>query len=205
MLRRIFFVMFGMFLMYGNGYSQVPDATVIIHQNMLNAFLDAVGPVSGKGNFNFIGARGEYTWTVSNARIELRHDGARFVADANIKAGPFSYSAPAAGGVEVKYDPESNRIKIKVVNAVFAIYTKIFGRKIHIANVDAAQYYRPEFEFAGPKPVQSTVDVKLPDGRVKTLYIEQVSQDLRMHEHEIVVTPQLAFSDRPPHHGREHR
>jgi hypothetical protein len=197
--------MFGLFLIYGNGYCQVPDATVIIHQNMLNAFLDAVGPVSGKGDFNLLGAKKDYTWTVSNARIELKRDGARFVADANIKAGPFSYNAPAAGGVEVKYDPESNRIKIKVVNAVFEIYTKIFGKKIHIANVDAAQFYRPEFEFAGPRPVQSSVEVKLPDGRVKTLYIEQVSQELRIQEQEIVVTSQLAFSDRPPHERHRYR
>lgn len=196
MLKKISLII-SLFLLYANGFGQVPDATVIIHENMLNAFLNAVGPVSGTNTFNLFGVKGNYTWTLSNARIELGHERARFLADANIKAGPISYSAPAAGDVEVKYDPETNRIRIKVLQAVFEVYTKIFGKKIHIANVDAAEFYRPEFEFSGPRPVQRTVDAKMPDGKIKTLYIHQVAQDLRLEERKIIVTSSFVFADHP--------
>jgi hypothetical protein len=185
--------------LWGNSYGQAPDATVIIHQNMLNAFLDAVGPVSGTKDFNFLSVKGKYTWTLRNARIELLPDHARFLADANIKAGPVSYSSPAVGNVEVRYDPRENRIKIRVEHAVFEVYTKIFGRKIHIANVDAAEFYHPRFEFAGPRPVDTSVRVKLPDDREKILYIIPVSQEMRIEDRAIVVTSHMVFSDRPPH------
>ncbi len=193
--KSLFFV--AAFLIYGNSLAQVPDATVILHEDMLNGFLNAVGPVSGKKQFNILGTKGDYTWTLANARIEIDRDRASFIADARVKAGLFSYSAPAAGDVEVKYDSKTNRIKIKVLKAVFEVYTKIFGKKIHITDVDAATFYRPEFEFAGPQPVQPSVSITLPDGSIKTIYIIPVSQDLKLVKSEIVVTSHLIFSDQP--------
>jgi len=88
MLRKIIFV-FSFLLICSNAFAQAPDATVIIHENMLNAFLDAVGPVSGTNHFNMLGIKGDYRWTLSNARIEVKRDHATFTADANIRVGPF--------------------------------------------------------------------------------------------------------------------
>ncbi|MFZ1082630.1 MAG: hypothetical protein WAO19_11990 [Candidatus Kryptoniota bacterium] len=199
MVRRILSAVI-IFLVSQNAFSQapLPDAAVIVYESTLNGFLNAVGPLSGKGQFNTLGIKEDYTWTLRNARIEISKDQASFLADANVKAGLFSYSAPAMGAVEVKYFPDSNRIKIKVVQAVFEVYIKILGKKIHIANIDAAKFYRPEFEFAGPRPVQPSVNVTLPDGGTKTIYITPVSQNLKLEEQKIVVTSQLVFSDQPP-------
>jgi len=84
-------------------------------------------------------------------------------------AGPISYSSGASGNVEVLYHPESNRISVKVLQAIFEVYFKIFGKKIHITDIDAAKFYKPEFEFAGPQPIQASVDVALPDSTKKTI------------------------------------
>ena len=173
MLRRIFFASCFFFL-FGTGYSQVPDVTVILHQNMLNAFMSPVGQVSGKGDYTVVGGKGQYTSTLSNARFELKPGQAQFNAGANVKAE-------------------------------FEIYIRIFGNKVHLASVDAANFHRPEFEFAGPKPIQASVDVKLPDGGVKTIYIQQVSRDLKLEDHQGVVSSRLAFSDRPPQDTGESR
>ncbi len=178
-------------------FSQTPDATVIIHQNTLNGFLTAVGPISGKDQYNVFGAKGDYTWTLSNARIELTPNKAQFVADANVKTGPLSYGSVATGEVEVKYNQETNRISIKVLKAEFEVYTKVLGKKIHITNIDAAKYYKPEFEFAGPQPVQPVVNVSLPNGATKTVYIMPTGQNLKIAQQQIVVTSQLKFSDQP--------
>ncbi len=173
------------------------DAAVIINQSTLNGFLNAIGPISGKDNYNVLGSKGEYTWTLRNARIEFRPDQARFIADASIKVGPFSYGSQAAGDVEVLYHPETNRISIKVLHAIFEVYLKVFGAKIHIANIDAARFYKPEFEFAGPQPIQASVDVALPDGYKKTIFIKPISQNLHIEQDRIAVTSMLAFSDQP--------
>ena len=60
----------------------------------------------------------------------------------------------------------------KFKQATFEVYIKIFGKKIHITNVDAARYDKPEFEFSGPQPIQASVDVALPDGSKKTIFIK---------------------------------
>lgn len=188
-------IAFAGLIQFGN--AQPSDASVVVHQSTLNKFLNAVGPISGTEQFKVLGIKGNYTWTLRNARIELKHNQAQFIADANVKVGPLSYGSVAAGDVEVKYHPETNRISMKVLQAEFEVYTKIFGRKIHITNVDAAKFYRPQFEFAGPQPVEPQVDVALPGGAKKTIYIAPVSQDLHLEQDQIVVTSQLLFSDHP--------
>jgi hypothetical protein len=181
-------------------FAQAPDATVIVNQSTLNGFLNAVGPISGTDQFNVLGAKGDYTWTLTNARIDLLPDKARFAADASVKTGPLSYGSIANGDVEVKYNQETNRISVKVLKAEFEVYTKIFGKKIHITNIDAAKFYKPEFEFAGPQPVQPSVNVSLPNGTTKTIYITPVSQNMKIDQERIVVTSMLKFSYQPPSH-----
>ena len=178
--------------------AQTPDATVIVHQNTLNGFLTAVGPISGSDQFNVAGAKGTYTWSVKNAHIELKPDKATFTADADVKAGPAGYGSAATGTVEIKYNQETNRISVKVLKASFEVHTTVFGKKIHIADVDISKYYRPEFEFAGPQPVQPSVDVDLPGGAKKTVYISMAAQNMKIEQSQIVVTSNLNFTDKPP-------
>ena len=178
-------------------YSQAPDAIVIVRQSTLNGFLDAVGPVSGVGPYNVLGLKGEYTWSVRNARIQLGKDNAQFIADASIKVGPLSYGSVATGDVEIKYNQRTNRISVKVLKASFEVYAKLFGKKLHITDVDISKFYRPEFEFAGPQPVQPSVLVNLPGDQTKTVYIAPVDQNLRVEEGQIVVSSKLRFSDQP--------
>jgi hypothetical protein len=177
--------------------AQPSDASVIIHQNTLNGFLTAVGPINGKDKYDVLGTKGEYTWTLRNARIELHPNQARFIADADVKTGPFSYSSQASGEVEVLYHPESNRISVKVLHATVEVYFKLLGTKIHVADIDAARFYKPEFEFAGPQPIQASVDVALPDSTKKKIYIKPIAQDLHIEQDQIVVTSRLAFADHP--------
>lgn len=177
--------------------AQGPDAVVIVRQSTLNGFLDAVGPVSGKAPYNMLGMKGEYTWTVKNARINLKPNAADFTADASVKVGPFEYGSVASGDVEIKYHQETNRISVKVLKASFEVYTKFFGKKIHLGDVDISKFYRPEFEFAGPQPVQPSVLVSLPGDKSKTVYITPFNQNLRVEQDQIVVTSNLKFSDQP--------
>ena len=178
--------------------SQTPDATVIVNQSTLNGFLNAAGPMSGTDKYSVLGAKGDYTWTVQNARIELKPNQAQFSADASVKVGPFNYGSVATGDVEIKYNPETNRISVKVLRASFEVYTKVFGKKIHISDVDLSRFYRPEFEFAGPQPVQSSVAVTLPNNTTKTIYISMINQSMKIEQNQISVTSNLKFSDQPP-------
>jgi hypothetical protein len=178
-------------------YSQPSDASVIIYQSTLNGFLNAIGPISGKDTYDVLGSKGEYTWTLRNARIELHPNQAKFFADADISVAPFSYSSGATGNVEVLYHPETNRISVKVLQASFEIYFKLLGMKIHLADIDAARFYKPEVEFAGPQPIQASIDVALPDKSTKKIFIKPVNQNLVIEQERIVVGSNLVFTDHP--------
>jgi hypothetical protein len=177
---------------------EVPDATVAVHERALNNFLAAVGPVSGRGRFDMGGVKSEYTWMVRNPRIKIAAGKAEFIADASVKVGPVNYRSDAKGAVEVQYDTADNRISVKVLKADFEVYTKIFKKKVHIATVDVSKFYRPEFEFGGPQPVQDSVPVEMPDGSVRTVYISMKDQVLSLEEGRIVVASSLVYSDKPP-------
>ena len=177
---------------FGGAFAQ-PDATVIVHQSTLNGFLNAIGPVSGESDFKVAGAKGKYTWTVKNAKINLMPDAAKFTADASIKVAGFKYNSKAKGDVAVKYNQEANLISVKVKKASFEVYTKIFGKKIHIADVDISKVYKPEFQFAGPQPVQDSVEVVMPDESIKIIDISMKDANMKLAEQKIVVTSNLEF------------
>lgn len=179
--------------------AQTPnDASVIIHQNSLNNFLKAVGDLSRTESFNLSGIKGSYKWTVKNPSIQLSTDKASFKADAVIAISPsgipaVNYQAPAYGDVQVKYDPATNRISVKVLKAAFEIAVTVFGRKIRITEIDLSKYYKLEFEFPGPQPFQSVVDVPLPDGKVRKIQIKAVPV-MRIEKDQIVVASRLTYT-----------
>jgi hypothetical protein len=174
------------------------DVSVVINERALNRFIAVVGPVSGKDSFNVSGVKGDYNWKVKNPRIEIEQGRALFVADATVKIGPMSYDSPAKGTVDVNYDAEENRISVKVRKATFEVYTKLFGKKITIENVDISRYYRPEFQFAGPQPIEGSIPVELADGTKKTMYIGTKDRTLRLEGGKITVTSNLVFSFEQP-------
>lgn len=182
-------------------FAQTPasfsDAQVVIHENALNAFLTAVGPLSGRDNFKVGSVKGDYKWTVKNARIEVSPGKARFVADANVDMGIMKYGSETIGDVAVNYDPKTNRINVKVTKAELDIYVKILGKKSNITTIDLAKYYKPEFEFAGPQPLQESVEVELPDGSKKIIYIATTDAKMSLDQDMIVVASKLLFSDKP--------
>lgn len=196
-LKTIIISLFSVLSIYLLAIAQEKDATVIIHQNTLNNFLNAVGPVSGDADYNVAGAKGKYHWTVNNAKIAIAPGSARLIADATIKVGSFKYDSPVKGEVSVDYNQEKNLISVKVQKAEFEVYLKLLGKKIHIADVDISKYYKPEFEFAGPQPVQSQIAVTLPDNSVKTIYIKTVDHQLELRQDLVAVSSKVVFSNQP--------
>lgn len=139
------------------------DARVIIRETVLDNFLSAVGPIGNTEKFSVAGIKGNYTWSIQNPRIEISTDKARFITDASVKVMSFTYDTTAYGDVEVKYDPAANRISVKILKAAVLIYANLFGRKFNITEIDISRFYKMQFEFAGPQPVQTKADVTLPE------------------------------------------
>lgn len=172
------------------------DAKVVISENVLNQFMNAVGPISRTEKFSVSKINGQYTWTVKNPKVTITTDKVRFQADAGIKVISFNYDTTAVGDVEVKYDAAANKISVKVLKAAVQIYINLFGKKINITEVDISKFYRMQFEFSGPKPLQSSVDVTLPDGKVRTVTVTSTAQ-MALENGQIVVGTDLEFNGKP--------
>jgi len=165
------------------------DAQIVLHETTFNKFLDAIGHISGSGKFKKAFIKTDYTWKIRNARIDLEPNNATFYADADIKAKGIKFTEKVTGSVDVNFDPVKNLISVKVREAKFDV--KIFGVKV--ATIDLAKYYKPKFQFEGPKPLQSAVTVELPGGKKKTIQITTLRQDFRIVKDKIVVASVFSF------------
>ncbi|MFN3659889.1 MAG: hypothetical protein ACK4TN_01470 [Brevinematales bacterium] len=171
------------------------DASIILHENTLNKFLAAVGPVQKIDSFSISGIKGQYSWLVQNPRLKLLPGKARFEADVTVSlvSPSLSYSTPAYGEVSIIYDSVSNRINIKVEKVAFEVAFTILGKRIRIAEVDFSKFYQIAFGFPGPKPFEAVVDVAMPDGSKKPIKIE-TQPVLAIEEKRIVVGSELVYT-----------
>ncbi|MCX7882972.1 MAG: hypothetical protein N2314_07100 [Brevinematales bacterium] len=187
-------MMVGLMLAISIGWAE-PDASIILHENTLNKFLVAVGPVEKTENFSLSGIKGQYRWLVQNPRLKLLPGKARFEADVTVSlvSPSLSYSTPAYGEVSVMYDSLSNRINIKVEKVAFEVAFTLLGKRIRIAEVDISRFYQIAFGFPGPKPFEAVVDVAMPDGSKKPIKIE-TRPVLAIEEKRIVVGSELVYT-----------
>lgn len=177
-------------ILFSVSAASAQDAQMILHESTFNKFLKAVGQISGGGKFKKAFIKTDYTWKIKNARIDLEPNNATFHADADIKAKGITFTEKVTGSVDVKYNPVSNVISVKVREAKFDI--KIIGVKV--ATIDLAKYYKPKFEFAGPQPLQKSVLVDLPDGKKKKINVATQSQNFKIVKDRIVVVSYLKFT-----------
>ncbi len=167
------------------------DAVMTIHESTLNKFLSAIGSISSTGNFN--NGATPYSWVVTNPKITISEVGATFTADALVKSGPISYKTIAKGNVDIGYEPTRNMINIKIKKASFEVAMDLLGNKIHITDVDISSYYKPQFEFSGPQPMQSQVIIPLPDKTKKTVEVRSVVKKILVDEGKIWVGSSIEF------------
>ncbi len=172
------------------------NAKVAIGESVLNEFFRAVGPISRTESFKVSAVSGTYTWSVKDPKITITPDKVRFQADAGITVLSFKYDTTAYGDVEVKYDPAANKISVKILKAAIQIYLNLFGKRINITEVDISRFYRMQFEFAGPKPLQSSVDITMPDGKIRTVTVTSTAQ-MALEQGQIVVGTELRFQGKP--------
>lgn len=190
-------ILFTLFLWAITAAANAYDACVSIHQNTLNSFLKAIGTISNKGKTNVLGMDIGYTWFVKNPRISIDEEQSLFISDVAVDMGIFKYDTEARGKVLVNYDNLSNRIKIDIKKVTFELYVNLFGNKIHITDVDISGFYHPQFEFAGPEPMQSNFELKLPDGTPKHIYVKNAQNTIHLEKEQIIVESNLIFDDKP--------
>ena len=196
MIKRILFLL----VFYQSLFAQkkaINDFSVVINEESINKILDAVGPINGSSKYDIYVTDVEYKWIVENARIQVRPDSSQFICDAKVQAGIFKYKTQVHGDVKIIYDPVLNQIQAKIVRAVFELYTQLFGKKIHIKNIDLADNFAYPFIFEGPRSMNTSFDFKMPDNSNKKIYLQPSTCTIELKWKEILVLFEIDACDTP--------
>lgn len=175
----------------------VNDFTAILHEETLNKVFGAIGVIKGTNEYELMLIKGKYHWTVINPRMEIRKDSSRFYCDAKVEVGPFEYTTKVPGIVKINYDEKKNEIQVKITKAVFEIYTFIFNKKVHIKDIDIADYLTEPFIFEGPKTMATDFEFIMPDSTMKHIYIQPSTCEMEVRYREIVTRCEVQLSDKP--------
>ncbi|MFI5150109.1 MAG: hypothetical protein ACHQRM_10280 [Bacteroidia bacterium] len=170
-----------------------PDVQVVLHEQTLNKLFDALGPVYGSGNYSMLLMNGTYHWTLDQAHIEINEGSAAYKAKVAVKTGPLSYKSDITGIVTITYAPDSNKIIIRITSAILPLYTKLFGKKVHVKDLDLAEYYKDPFVFDGPLSMTTDMEFPMPDGNVRKIHAVPVHCQVIVRDHKITVPCGIEF------------
>lgn len=174
------------------------DMQIEISEEMLNKCFKALGPIKGKEPYKVLFYNDTFTWVLMNPQIRLHKGKADFTTTVGVVAGKFAYSAPCNGDVKIWYDRPKNLINVKINRCILEIYTKIMGTKYHIKDIDIADNFKDPFTFEGPTATSTDMEMEMPDGTIRKLYMTTTDCDLTVEEKKIVVPCEVGFSLTPP-------
>ncbi|MGZ3902742.1 MAG: hypothetical protein ACXVC6_03545 [Bacteroidia bacterium] len=173
------------------------DISVVIRESALNKVLKTIDTVSGTNDFEVLFVSGKYHWTAKNFLVKIRPDSSQFICDVKVNVGPFSHKTKVIGDLKIYYNKVTNQIDVKVARAVFELYTVVLGKKIHIKDIDLADYFKEPFAFEGPRSIMTEMDVALPDGKSKKIYMQPSECEIELKWKEIVADFELETCDVP--------
>ncbi|HXC04589.1 MAG TPA: hypothetical protein VNZ86_07535, partial [Bacteroidia bacterium] len=166
---------------------------VVLHEQALNKLFDALGPVYGSGSYSMLLMNGTYHWTLEQAHIELSDGAAAYTAKVTVQTGPLNYKSDITGTVTITYAADSNKIIIRITSAVLPLYTKLFGKKVHVKDIDLAEYYKDPFVFDGPLSMTTDMEFAMPDGNVRKVHAVPVNCQVIVKDHSITVPCGVEF------------
>ncbi|MGZ3861885.1 MAG: hypothetical protein ACXVPN_07465 [Bacteroidia bacterium] len=173
------------------------DFSVVIHESTLNKVLKTIDSINGTNDYEVLFVSGKYYWTAKNMQVKIRPDSSQFICDVKVNVGPFTHKTKVVGDLKIFYNKVSNQIDVKVARAIFELYTVVLGKKIHIKDVDLADYFKEPFSFEGPQHITTEMEVALPDGKSKTVYMQPSACEIELKWKEIVADFELESCDVP--------
>lgn len=173
------------------------DFSFVLNEKAINKIFSVIGEISGKNDYEVLLMKGEYTWVISNPRINLLPDSSDFTCDARVTVGPFSYKSKVIGNVKIGYDNKANEISIRITRAIFELYTMVLGNKIHIKDIHLEDYFKDPFVFEGPKSFATDMEFTMPDSTLKKIYVQPTDCVMRVIRQSIITSCEIAASDKP--------
>ncbi len=187
------FITFLLISIFFSVFSQNNDMTIEINETTINKVLKTIGQISGENTYETFLISGKYKWTIINPQIKLTENKALFVADVKVETGAFEYTDNVEGELNIHYNEQSNKLELKLINAVYEIYTKILGQKIVIKKIDLAESYKDPILFDGPMNYKSVMPFTMPDNTVKKITAHVKKSMIQVIPQKIILNTELEF------------
>jgi hypothetical protein len=175
----------------------INDFSAILHEETMNKVFKAIDTIRGSNDYEVMFVKGKYHWSVYNLNMFINPDSSTFICDASVRVGPFNYNSKVPGIIKISYDQKKNEIQVKLTKAIFELYTEVFGKKIHIKNIDIADYLKDPFIFEGPKTMATDFEFTMPDSTKKHIYIQPTICEMVIRPKEICTRCEVEVSDKP--------
>ncbi|MDF2453152.1 MAG: hypothetical protein K0S26_2656 [Bacteroidota bacterium] len=132
-----------------------------------------------------------------NPKISFKPDSSDFTCDVKVEVGPFAYKSQVLGHVKIGYDNKMNQISIKIVDAVFELYTMVLKKKVHIKYIHLEEYFKDPFLFDGPKSFATDMSFTMPDSTVKQIYVQPSDCVMKVMKQVIKTSCDIVAQDKP--------
>jgi hypothetical protein len=174
------------------------DFAFVLSERAVNKVFAAIGEINGKSEYEVLGIiDGHYKWKVLNPKISFKPDSSDFTCEAKVEVGPFGYKSQVLGHVKIGYDNENNLISIKIVDAVFELYTMVLKKKIHIKDIHLEDYFKDPFLFEGPKSIATDMKFTMPDSTIKQIYVQPTVCVMTVVKQAIKTMCDIAAQEKP--------
>lgn len=174
------------------------DFAFVLSERAVNKVFIAIGEINGKSAYEVLGIiDGQYKWKVVNPKISFKPDSSDFTCDVKVEVGPFAYKSQVLGHVKIGYDNKMNQISIKIVDAVFELYTMVLKKKIHIKDIHLEDYFKDPFLFEGPKSFATDMSFTMPDSTVKQIYVQPSDCVMKVMKQVIKTSCDIVAQDKP--------
>ena len=195
MKTKVWVLFLGISLMTSEKSMGQQDLVINIHEKTVNKLMAAIGDIVDSSSYKALFVNINYNWRVRNAKIKVAPPKVFFYAEVRVEAGFLKYDDYIEGNAEVTYNPATNKIELRIVEAKFPIKVKIRKKEKIIKEVDLASYFSEPFSFEGPMAYEEEFEFEMPDGSIKKLKTVIVNYDLVLLKEIIQMKAELDFEE----------
>ena len=160
---------------------------LFVHEDIINQFLFSFGNINGNDNIGPF----EYSWNVSNLRIDISPEKSDFKADVYLKSGNFERKDLIVGDVLINYEKEQNLILVKIQDVIIDIdlsdVINLLPKEAVLVHIDLSEYFIEPFEIEGPQPKTASYKIDLSDDLHKNIEINIKDSKLYLVEDGIKI------------------
>jgi len=160
---------------------------LFVHEDIINQFLFSFGNIKGNDNIGPF----EYTWNVSNLRIDISPEKSEFKADIHLKSGTFERKDLIIGDVLINYEKEQNLILVKIQNVIIDIdlsnVISLLPKEAVLVHIDLSEYFIEPFEIEGPQPKTASYKIDISNDLRKDIEINIKDSKLYLVENGIKI------------------